>query len=508
MDDKIYRGPGHPVGAHFHSGPKGERGLPGVSPKVDMTYNEDDGAVVFTVSDGYGQREQAVPVSERIDEWTDEHGHEAIDAWLDDHPEATTTVEDGSITVSKLHSSARSSLEKGEALADSGVLYQLTAIPQPEDANDGAYYLGGCAVTNDSIVFAMATSGNTKAALYAIDKDDYSEVTSTPVAIDSTDISAPHCNSMTYVPSTNELWVKADYYKYIVIDGTTLQKKRLENIPYPGYCAASSFDPVTEQWVYICYNDVLAQADAFEVHIHDKNGNVVRDFSIDRVSTAQDCTYYDGFILLELTEQGQASSYQSEYNANMKGAQNILVFDDYGNILRSWWYSKDYKEMEGISILTDGRAVVSTKQKDDDDNQIVYVLPYKNINDTMALREYDKKLIIPVPASSIPTKVTTMEDDISTLFGIKSGWMQGDVPFLDLDAAPNKDSYGAWWLNCSASGISGTKPESSGQGILFVIRQSTTTARQMWVRVNGVVYNRQYNITEGTWGAWTSSAST
>ena len=103
MDDKIYRGPGHPVGAHFHSGPKGERGLPGVSPKVDMEYNEDDGAVVFTVSDGYGQREQAVPVEEIVKEWADESGPGAIDQWLDDHPEATTTVQDGTITRAKLN---------------------------------------------------------------------------------------------------------------------------------------------------------------------------------------------------------------------------------------------------------------------------------------------------------------------------------------------------------------------------------------------------------------------
>lgn len=142
MDDKIYRGPGHPVGAHFHSGPKGERGLPGVSPKVDMTYNEDDGTVVFTVTDGYGQREQTAPMAELMDDWMEHDSYEvlkqwmdthsdaewwvdenhglhlsnvppdaddrivdAVDDWLDDHPEATTTVEAGSVTVAKFHSS-------------------------------------------------------------------------------------------------------------------------------------------------------------------------------------------------------------------------------------------------------------------------------------------------------------------------------------------------------------------------------------------------------------------
>ena len=90
MDDKIYRGPGHPVGAHFHSGPKGERGLPGVSPKVDMTYNEDDGTVVFTVSDGYGQREQTVPMAELMA--LDFAAHD-LSLYLDTHPGDTEAFE-------------------------------------------------------------------------------------------------------------------------------------------------------------------------------------------------------------------------------------------------------------------------------------------------------------------------------------------------------------------------------------------------------------------------------
>lgn len=393
-------------------------------------------------------------------------------------------------------------------LVDSASLFPMTTIPLLTDSDDGTYYLGGCAVTDKYIVFAMATSENTKAALYAIDKDDYSEVTANPVVINTTGITSTHCNSMTYNPLTDEIWVKADYYKFIVFDGTTLSQKRVENIPYQGNCVASSFDPITEQWVYVCYTSTLSASTQFNVYIHDVNGELVRSFVLDRVSTAQDCTFYNGLILLEMIEQGQQSSYQSEYNPNFKEAQNILVFDDWGNVLRSWWYSKDFKELEGISILTDGRAIVSTKQKDANNNQIVYALPYKYINDTMSLREYDKNLIIPIPSSSISARVESTEDDIKSLFGIKTGWMQGDVPFLNLDATPSRSNYGVWWLNCSATDITGTKPESSGQGVLIVLRQSSTVARQVWIRVNGVVYNRQYNFTDDTWGAWTSSAST
>lgn len=148
MDDKIYRGPGHPVDAHFHSGPPGKQGLPGVSPKVDGNYNEEDGTVVFTVTDGYGQRSIPVPMVELVGDWMERDSYEVlqqwmdthsdaewwvdennglhlsnvppdaddrigtfVDAWLDDHPEATTTVEDGSITWDKLSPALQARIE-------------------------------------------------------------------------------------------------------------------------------------------------------------------------------------------------------------------------------------------------------------------------------------------------------------------------------------------------------------------------------------------------------------
>lgn len=100
MDDKFYHGPAH-GGPHFHSGPPGKRGLPGVSPKLEVGEVE-DGNIPITVTDGYGQRTTDIPIDSVV---TDERLTEKVDDWLDDHPEATTTVQDGSITVAKFHSS-------------------------------------------------------------------------------------------------------------------------------------------------------------------------------------------------------------------------------------------------------------------------------------------------------------------------------------------------------------------------------------------------------------------
>lgn len=70
MDDFIYHGPGHhhhpcpPGEAHFHSGPKGKQGVPGVSPKVEVSEVGDDGKFTITVTDAYGQRTTEIPIGE------------------------------------------------------------------------------------------------------------------------------------------------------------------------------------------------------------------------------------------------------------------------------------------------------------------------------------------------------------------------------------------------------------------------------------------------------------
>lgn len=111
MDDKIYHGPAH-GGPHFHSGPRGKRGTPGVSPTVQISELSEDGAYTITVTDAYHSESVRIPVAD------EELIAERIDMWLDAHPEATTTVEDGSITIEKLTSEA---VEELKAIADGSI---------------------------------------------------------------------------------------------------------------------------------------------------------------------------------------------------------------------------------------------------------------------------------------------------------------------------------------------------------------------------------------------------
>lgn len=81
MDDKLFHGPMH-GGPHFHSGPPGERGMPGVSPKIEVG-DVEEGSFTITVTDGYGQTTYTIPlgdlISSAVDAWMNEHDSEVVE---------------------------------------------------------------------------------------------------------------------------------------------------------------------------------------------------------------------------------------------------------------------------------------------------------------------------------------------------------------------------------------------------------------------------------------------
>ena len=74
----------------------------------------------------------------------------AVQAWLDDHPEATTTVQDGSITKAKLHDDLADEIEQNTA--DVGELKSAIA----QDAIDNLLQVENIFGTTQSIVFDSA----------------------------------------------------------------------------------------------------------------------------------------------------------------------------------------------------------------------------------------------------------------------------------------------------------------------------------------------------------------
>lgn len=79
----------------------------------------------------------------------------------------------------------------------------------------------------------------------------------------------------------------------------------------------------------------------------------------------------------------------------------------------------------------------------------------------------------------------------------------GALSSWNIDDMASNETYGTWWLNVADSDITGTKPTSSGHGLLFCTRQSSGISRQYYrgVTVRGD-YHRYYTHSTGVWTAW------
>ena len=79
----------------------------------------------------------------------------------------------------------------------------------------------------------------------------------------------------------------------------------------------------------------------------------------------------------------------------------------------------------------------------------------------------------------------------------------GALSSWNIDNMASNENYGTWWLNIDDSDITGTKPTSSGQGLLFCKRQSSGISRQYYrgVTARGNYY-RYYTHSTGVWTAW------
>lgn len=61
--------------------------------------------------------------------------------------------------------------------------------------------------------------------------------------------------------------------------------------------------------------------------------------------------------------------------------------------------------------------------------------------------------------------------------------------------------YGTWWLNHGDNEVTGTKPASSGQGLLICKQQSATIYRQVYIGISGNEFKCRYH-NGSSWTAW------
>lgn len=85
----------------------------------------------------------------------------------------------------------------------------------------------------------------------------------------------------------------------------------------------------------------------------------------------------------------------------------------------------------------------------------------------------------------------------------------GMLSNVNLDDLHTDDTCGVYWLNCGDTGITGTKPTESGQGLLLVKRQDSTYYRQVYISVTGTTETsafRWYKANTAQWDTWQTAS--
>lgn len=180
---------------------------------------------------------------------------EAVNLWLDDHPEATTTVQDGSITLQKLNDSLKSFFTApriyGVSTQEKYNKYDIMGV-----YGASAYAMQGAEYnpTRNRFVFCFAAST--------------SDPTLTPVIIETDDNmqfirakeqpNAGHFNDITYNAAEDKYYActMEATAQILVIDGTTLEELDLIQPSILGTLTMLSYDSTNN--VYYGYSSVGA----------------------------------------------------------------------------------------------------------------------------------------------------------------------------------------------------------------------------------------------------------
>lgn len=234
---------------------------------------------------------------------------------------------------------------------------------------NGEYLQQGVCVAGDYIVSAwnphLGTYADKTNELYFIDKhtmqlatltNSQGQSVSNPVVLtydSSTSPNKSHANSLTYVPDENSIYVNSmnntKSYAVELTDFTVTTKTT------PVGAVAYAYDPITHQWCYVNYS-----GNNYSIKIYaSNNSTLVRTLTIPFHNSQQGCMFYNGLIYLVKSEFETSDPFTD--NALFAMRQLILVYDSYGNLLKTWWFgSKGIGkiEFEDIDILEQGKIVI------------------------------------------------------------------------------------------------------------------------------------------------------
>ena len=187
-------------------------------------------------------------------------------------------------------------------------------------------------------------------------KDSDNNDVANPIILDyssSTQPTKSHANSLTYVPFENAVYINSMFEAKcyaIELDDFTVSTKTL-----PRKSTAFAFDPVTLQWCYVTYS-----GNNYSIYIYAQNNStLVRTITPAFHNSQQGVMFHNGLIYLVKSEFETDDPYTD--NDIFALRQLILIYDSYGNLLKTWWFGSrgfDKIEFEDIDFVEDGKIVI------------------------------------------------------------------------------------------------------------------------------------------------------
>ena len=177
---------------------------------------------------------------------------QAVYDWLNEHPEATTTVQDNSISLAKLTESLRNIIKNlNSRPAKMGVAETLTYNKSRimDTLASGDYSLQGCEYNSnrDRYVFCFSTETLTPIIIETDNEFNYIRHKTVP--------SGGHMNDITYNPNTDKYYIATSdsTIQVVCVDGTSLDTLSAIALPaVAGVVTRISYDSISD--TYFIYN--------------------------------------------------------------------------------------------------------------------------------------------------------------------------------------------------------------------------------------------------------------
>lgn len=338
-----------------------------VNNKMPLAINQgENGNILVNIGNGESEwQDFSTAVTEQI--------NEAVSLWLDEHPEATTTVQDGTISYNKLNTDMKTKVDSASFV--NNFSFPTTPFISMANGNYGGSQ-GMCVIDNKYIVICRYYGNNQRAfRIYnAITKEFINE----SFLLDS---QVGHVNSMTY------------YEGYIYVstleEGSGIAKLRFNELTM-----TISYDSIACATMYPSFTIINGNVYAMRYVADGYWGCYVMDMTFDGADllftnnlagTAENAAIQgmttDGkYIYLAFSGDYSNGSGDDE-NRFGRYTEYVYVFDMNGATVKTFYFSRGtYSEIEDIDFITveNNKYLVISLNRNNANVANVYIIPVFN----------------------------------------------------------------------------------------------------------------------------------